>query len=180
MTLRWSIYVAFVLTVFLLSILCYKKFSSKMNWRANIDLPLNARISTNYLAWNGRAPIYSWGIENINKLEGKYIALTNVPAGGEISPDNLSDFPHLCEMTNEVIFFYPSTDLALGLADIYLNTGAKLSVCSLENGSNYGPYRLEAVLGKSQPFLLALRVTNSDAEILTSIAKPQLRLVSLQ
>lgn len=182
MKVRWIIYFAFVLVIAGLSIARHHKLSmpSQAVWLAEVDLPVNTRIFTNYLMKSScPTPLNAWGLEDIRDFDGKYVAGTNIPRNTEVALQDLSPFPHPSESTNCVTLFYSSQDLLFGIPDGCINSGAKISI-SDDKGTTYGPYRIEAILGKGDSFALAVLVTNSDAGTVSKIAKPKLRIVSLQ
>ena len=184
MKVRWIAFIMFVLIINIRSELCvtstHKSVPSRAVWLTEVELPLNSRIFTNFLTVSKcPTPLNAWGLQDIKDFDGKYVAVTNIARNTEVTLENLSPLPHLVAPTNWVTLFYSSQDLLVAMPEGCLNSGAKVSIFD-DKGNTYGPYGVEAILGKSEAPVLAVLVTNSDADIVSKLTKPKLRVVSLQ
>jgi hypothetical protein len=146
-------------------------------WVSSTVLEPNTRISQRHLKKpDFPTPAAAWNLPEESTLEGKYTT-SQIPKGARLSADNLSSLPHIAEEKEQVLLFYDTT--GLGSAAAHLNSGAKVYVCDVDKPCEGGPYRVEAVLGKPDSYMVVIRVANTRADSLRKLSKPYLRLAAL-
>jgi len=85
--------------------------------------------------------------------------------------------PCIVNRTETTLIYLPAREFSN--MPIQMNAGADILVCGTEVSNRYGPFTVEAVLGKAESTTLVVRVSNSVSAEVQSLTKKELRLAGL-
>lgn len=194
MTLRWFIYIAFLILVVGISkgaqSLGQGSKAPPAIWKSSTDIVLNTRITQRHLQPpDFPTPASSWGLPKIDSLEGKYAVCNRnahnkemdkivcISKAQEVMPNLLSPVPMLSDVEGTVLLFLRDHNLTPQASQI--NAGARVYVCESDQPCNGRAYVVETILTESNSIVVVIRVNKTEAVNIRNLVKPNLQIAAL-